>query len=112
VAVDLLLEPAAALVDGGGGEFDDVERVEDRAGVGELVVDGVLVAVERVQRRLFHTATELLSAGGEPVAVGLPGLACDQVQQPRPRPPVRLWGQVDHSGQALRPAHPDRSGVR
>jgi len=27
VAVDLLLEPAAALVDGGGGEFDDVERV-------------------------------------------------------------------------------------
>ena len=27
VAVDLLLEPAAALVDGGGGELEDVERV-------------------------------------------------------------------------------------
>ena len=40
VAVDLLLEPAAALVDGGGGELDDVERVENRDRVFELVVDG------------------------------------------------------------------------
>ena len=57
MAVDVLLDPATDLVDGGGAEFDDVERVEDRDGVGELVVDGVLVAVERVQggdlNRLF-----------------------------------------------------------
>ena len=98
VAVDLLLEPAAALVDGGGGEFDDVERVEDRDRVGELVVDGVLVAVERVERGFLHTVTELLSAGVEPVAVGLPGPARDQVQQPGPRPPVRI-----------RAAHPHRN---
>ena len=54
-AADLLLEAAPALVDGGGGEFDDVERVEPRAGVLQLVVDGVLVAAERVQRRFLDT---------------------------------------------------------
>jgi len=86
VAVDVLLEAAAALVDGGGGELDDVERVEDRDRVGELVVDGVLVAVERVQRRFLDTVTEYLAAGVEPVAVGLAGPARDQVQQPGPRP--------------------------
>jgi hypothetical protein len=37
-----------------GGELDDVERVEDGAGVFELVIDGVLVPVERVQRGDLH----------------------------------------------------------
>ncbi|GAA3867354.1 hypothetical protein GCM10022275_16320 [Tessaracoccus defluvii] len=49
VAVDVLLDPAADLVDRGGAELDNVERVEDRDGVFELVVDGVLVAMEWVQ---------------------------------------------------------------
>jgi hypothetical protein len=43
VAVDLLLHPAPHLVHGLGAELDDVERVEHRDSVWELVVDGVLV---------------------------------------------------------------------
>ena len=46
VAVDGLLHPPANLVDGLGAEFDDVERVQHRGRVVELVVDGVLIAVE------------------------------------------------------------------
>ena len=55
VAVDLLLDPAADLVDGLGAELDDMERVEHGGRVFELVVDGVLVAVERVQGRDLDT---------------------------------------------------------
>lgn len=43
----VLLDAAADLVDDLGADLDDVERVEDGGGVLELVVDGVLVAVER-----------------------------------------------------------------
>lgn len=49
MAVDLLLEAATDIVHGGGAEFHDVEGVNDGLGVGEFVVDGVLVAVERIQ---------------------------------------------------------------
>jgi len=44
VAVDLLLDAAADLVDRVPGQGHHMERVEDGCGVGELVVDGVLVA--------------------------------------------------------------------
>jgi len=47
--VDLLLDPATDVVDGMPGQRDHVESIEDGGGVGEFVVDGVLVAVERVQ---------------------------------------------------------------
>jgi hypothetical protein len=58
VAMDLLLDVAPDLVDRGGGALDDVERVQDPGGVLEAVVDGVLVAVERVQGRLLHAGLE------------------------------------------------------
>jgi hypothetical protein len=48
VAVDVLLDPAADFVHDAGGEFDDVEGVQHGAGVLQLVVDGVLIAVEGV----------------------------------------------------------------
>ena len=48
VAVDVLLDPAPALVEGLAGEGDDVEGVQHGDGVVELVIDRVLVAVERV----------------------------------------------------------------
>src|SRR5664280_1017369 len=82
VAVDVLLDPATDLVDGGGAEFDDVERVEDRDRVLELVVDGVLVTVERVQGRNLNVLAERVAAVLEPGLVGLAGAARDQVQQP------------------------------
>ena len=44
VAVDVLLDAASALVQRLAGEGDDVEGVEHRDGVLELVVDRVLVA--------------------------------------------------------------------
>ena len=44
-----LLDSAADFVDGLAAELHHVEGVEDGDGVGELVVAGVLVAVERVQ---------------------------------------------------------------
>jgi len=39
-----LLDPAADLVDDLGAELDDMEGVQDRGGILELVVNGVLVA--------------------------------------------------------------------
>jgi hypothetical protein len=63
-----------------------VERVEHGDRVLELVVDGVLVAVERVQRRDLDVLAERVAAGVEPGLVGLPGTAGDQVQQSRVDP--------------------------
>ena len=51
--------------------LDDMEGVEDRDGVLELVIDRVLVPVERVQGRDLHAPTEALTAFSEPVGVGL-----------------------------------------
>ena len=104
VAVDVLLDPAPDFVDGGRAEFDDVERVEDRDRVLELVVDGVLVAVERVQGGDLDGAAERVAAGVEPGLVGLPGPARDQVQQPRVEVSVLVTGQVDHPSELFRAA--------
>ncbi|GAB3757590.1 hypothetical protein GCM10027599_23900 [Yimella radicis] len=80
VPVEFLLDAAADLIDHVGGEFDDVERVQHRAGVVELVIDGVLVSVERVQGRDLHSVTKVFAAVGEPVGVHLPGPARDEVE--------------------------------
>ena len=104
MAVDRLLDAAADLIDDLGAELHDVERVEHRGGVGELVVDGVLVAVERVQARHLDSPAERVTALLQPVGVGLPGPAGAQVQQPRPGPAVAVGGEVDHPGKQLRSA--------
>ena len=49
VAQGGLLDAAADLVDDLGAELDDVERVQHRHGVGQLVADRVGVPAERVQ---------------------------------------------------------------
>lgn len=103
VAVDLLLDPAPHFVDGLGAELDHMEGVEHGGGVLELVVDGVLVAVERVEGGDLDTVAEVLATLFEPVAVGLPGPAGHQVQQPRPRVAVLIGSEVDHPGQLLGP---------
>lgn len=54
----LLLDTTADVIDSAGGELDDVKGVEDAGGVVELVVDRVLVSLERVQRRDPHTLAE------------------------------------------------------
>ena len=62
-------------------ELDDVERVQDRGGVLHLVVDGALVAAERIQRRDVDVLAEVLAAVIEPVGVGLLRPAGHQVEQ-------------------------------
>jgi hypothetical protein len=49
VAQGLLLHPAAALVDGVTAQLDDVEGVLDGGRVLEVIIDRVLVPVERVE---------------------------------------------------------------
>jgi hypothetical protein len=48
-----LLHPAADFVDDLGAQLHDVEGVQDRDGVGQLVADRVGVAPERVERGVF-----------------------------------------------------------
>lgn len=68
----LLLDAAADVVDDRAGEVDDVEGVENGDGILELVVDGVLVAVARVEGGDLHALAEVLPACDEPGPVGLP----------------------------------------
>lgn len=98
----VLLNAAVDLIDRGGAEFDDRERVEHRDGVLELVVDCGPVAGERVQHGDLHASAERVAALTEPGGVGLPRSAQHQVQQPHARPPTIVADQVDHPGQILR----------
>ena len=104
VAAGGLLDAAADLVHGLGSEFDDVEGVQDGGGVFEFVVQGGLVAGERVQGRDLDTGTEGCPAFLEPVLQDLPGPAGDQVEQPGVDAALRVAGQVHHPGQFLRAA--------
>lgn len=87
VAVDLLLHTAADIIHGLGAELDHVERIKHRGCVLDLVIDGVLVAVEWVQRGDLDSVAEGLATFFEPVAVRLPRPAGDQVEQSCPRLP-------------------------
>src|SRR6188768_2725187 len=102
MAGDGLLDAAADLLDGLPAELDHMKGVENGDGVGELVVDGVLVAVERVQCRDLDSSPERVAAGLEPVGVSLAGAARDQVEQPRSNVSVLVTGQIDHPGQRPR----------
>ena len=66
VAVDVLLDPATDLVDRGRAEFHDVEGIKHSDGILELVVDSVLVAMERVQRGDLHPLAERVAAVTKP----------------------------------------------
>lgn len=65
-------------------ELDYMEPVEHRDGVLLLVVDGVLVAVERAQSGDRDAFVECVAAVAKPRCVGLTGAARDQVQKPSP----------------------------
>ena len=65
----VLLDAAADLIDRGGAELDDVERVEHRDGIVELVVEGLLVGTSPLHSRMVvgwamapHMRTELISS--------------------------------------------------
>ena len=58
----VLLDAATHLTWGVASEFDDVKGVEDAGGVLELVVDGVLISLEGIQRRDLDTGAKLFAA--------------------------------------------------
>lgn len=102
MAEGLLLDPAADVIDRCAGELDDVEGVQHAGGVLELVVDRILVALERVQCRDLDSLAELLVAFVEPAPVGLPGSAGDEVEEPDTG--VGPASQIDHPGELFRSA--------
>ena len=58
----VLLDAAAYLIESVAGEFDDVKGVQDAGGVLELIVDGVLVSLEGIQRRDLDTGAKVFAA--------------------------------------------------
>ena len=58
----VLLDAATHLIESVASEFDDVEGVQDAGGVLELIVDGVLVSLEGIQRRDLDTGAKLFAA--------------------------------------------------
>ena len=62
VTQGVLLDAAAYLIESVASEFDDVKGVEDAGGVLELIVDGVLISLEGIQRRDSHPRTEVFAA--------------------------------------------------
>lgn len=102
VAEGLLLDPTARVIDGAGGELDDVERIQHAGGVLELVIDRVLVALERVECGDLDLLAEPFAAFVEPVPVGVAGSAGDEVEQPGGG--VGSVSQVHHPGGLLRTA--------
>ena len=58
----VLLDAAAYLIESVASELDDVKGIQDAGGVLELVVDGVLVSLEGIQRRDLDTGVKLFAA--------------------------------------------------
>ena len=62
VTQGVLLDAATHLIESVASELDDVEGVQDAGGVLELIVDGVLVSLEGIQRRDLDTGAKLFAA--------------------------------------------------
>ena len=81
VTQGVLLDATTYLIKGVTGELDDVKGIEHAGCVLELVINGVLISLEGIQRRDSHPCTEVFSALGQPVLVHGARPAWDQVQQ-------------------------------
>ena len=58
----VLLDAAAYLIESVAGELDDVKGIQDAGGVLELVVNGVFISLEGVQRRDLDTGAKVFAA--------------------------------------------------
>ena len=58
----VLLDATTHLIESVTCELDDVKGIEDAGGVLELIIDGVHVSLEGIQRRDSHPRTEVFSA--------------------------------------------------
>ena len=77
----VLLDATTYLIKGIAGELDDVKGIEHAGGVLELVINGVLISLEGIQRRDSHPRTEVFAALGQPVLVHGARPSRDQIQQ-------------------------------
>ena len=62
VTQGVLLDAATHLIKGIASELDDMEGIQDAGGVLELVIDGVLISLEGIQRRDLDTGAKLFAA--------------------------------------------------
>ena len=77
----VLLDATTYLTWGIAGELDDVKGIEHAGGVLELVINGVLMSLEGIQRRDLHPRTEVFAALGQPVLMRGARPSRDQIQQ-------------------------------
>ena len=98
----VLLDPAAAPVQGVAGQADDVEGVHHRDRVGQLLGGGGLEPGEPVHRDDLHAvAPGLRSRSASHGLERLLGAALDHVQQPGRAGAVADRGEVDDHGDVL-----------
>ena len=102
--VDVLLYAATDFIDRGGGEFHDMERVQHRSRVFELVINRVLVAVERISGRDLDLCPERIAMVVEPGLVHLARAPRHQIQQSCPDLAGGVTGQIHHAGELFRAA--------
>jgi len=76
-----LLDATTYLTWGVAGELDDVKGIEHAGGVLELVINGVLISLEGIQRRDLDTGAKLFAALGQPVLMHGARPSRDQIQQ-------------------------------
>ena len=77
----VLLDATTHLIESVTGELDDVKGIEHAGGVLELVINGVLISLEGIQRRNSHPRAQVFSALGQPVLTHGTRPARDQVQR-------------------------------
>jgi len=77
----VLLDATTYLIKGIASELDDVKGIEHAGGVLELVINGVLISLEGIQRRDLDTGAKLFAALGQPVLMHGARPSRDQIQQ-------------------------------
>ena len=80
----VLLHATTYLIESIAGELDDVNGVEHAGGVLELVINGVLISLERIQCRDSHPRTEVFAALGQPVLMRGARPSRDQIHSSGP----------------------------
>jgi len=99
----VLLDATTHLIESVTGELDDVKGIEHAGGVLELVINGVLISLEGIQRRDLDTGAEVFAALGQPVLVHGARPSRDQIQQAG-RGMILPSRQVDDAGELTGPS--------
>lgn len=76
-----LLNTATSIVDGFDAKFHHVEGIDDRDGVGQLVIDGVLIPTERIECGVLDPGPKPWRLSFEPITVDRPGSARHHIEE-------------------------------